>query len=298
MTTNLTTATLIAAICVLSHGEQSGSCETNMHASCGTPGGELANAWSEASREMQEVREIIAHAPDMLLRETNKRRYGIRDTCEKISRCPDVPTRYRLFRELMASACQIRFDKIEDLVPVDFNIQTNSQGERIHTLNERTREWEVARLLGNVYGQLDCLADKIFDSLLLEKPMPAPGIELFEPYFKLIEKLQEEERRVGVVHRPLSRCEQKIDHLEYMFNFIYLKVMEVARKTPDLKDRMAVEERFRQIVGRPIRSPERYMADSRRRVEETIREEKEREEANRRRLERGRQQGTRENMSR
>ena len=294
MTTNLTTATLIAAICVLSHGEQSGACETNLHASCGNSGGEMANAWSEASREMQEVREIIAHAPDMLLRETNKRRYGIRDTCEKISRCPDVPTRHRLFRELMASACQIRFDKIADLVPVDFNIQTNSQGERIHTLNERTREWEVARLLGNAYGQLDCLADMIWNYLWTEQT-PAPGVEQFEPYFKLIEKLQEEERRVGVGRRPLSRCVQKINNLERLFLFTYLRD---PHGDPDPQDRAAVEARFRQIVGRPIRTPEQYMTDSRRRVEETIREEKEREEANRRRLERGRQQGTRENMSR
>ena len=70
--------------------------------------------------------------------------------------------------------------------------------------------------------------------------------------------------------------------MEYLFNFVYLRD---SRKALDPQDRAAVEARFKQVVGRPIRSAEQYEADSRRRMEENIKEHQKQQEANRRALE-------------
>ena len=115
-------------------------------------------------------------------------------------------------------------------------------------------------------------------------PVPAPGIELFEPYFKVIEKLKSEELIEG--REQMSLCRQSVDQVERLFNFTHLKVLEVAEVKPDPQDRAAVEARFKQVVGRPIRSVEQYEVDSRRRVMKNIQEQQEREEVKRKRQER------------
>ena len=110
--------------------------------------------------------------------------------------------------------------------------------------------------------------------------MPAPGVEQFEPYFKLITKLQSEERRLG--RGRISLVETKVNVLERLILFTYL---HDSRKTPDPQDRAAVEARFREVVGRPIRSAEQYNADARRRTEANIREHRKQEETKRRTVE-------------
>ena len=76
-----------------------------------------------------------------------------------------------------------------------------------------------------------------------------------------------------------------MDQVERLFNFTHLKVLEVVRANPDPQDRAAVEARFKQVVGRSIRSAEQYKADARRRTEENIKEHQKQQEANRRALE-------------
>jgi len=124
------------------------------------------------------------------------------------------------------------------------------------------------------------MAETIYSCLLLEMPVPAPSAEQLEPYFKLIEKLHEEERREGRVDGSL--CDYVIEQVEN--NLIrYLKSMKYIQKIPDPNDLAAVEARFRQLIGRPIRSAEQYEADSRRRVMKNIQGQKERDEAKRKR---------------
>ena len=62
--------------------------------------------------------------------------------------------------------------------------------------------------------------------------------------------------------------------------------MDAIKAVPDPQDVAVFKARFRQVVGRPIRSAEQYKADSRRRMEENIKEhqkQQEREEAKRKR---------------
>ena len=75
-----------------------------------------------------------------------------------------------------------------------------------------------------------------------------------------------------------------IDQVESYF-LSYLRFMKNIRETPDQNDLTAVEARFKQVVGRPIRSAEQYREDARRRTEETIKEHQKQQEANRRALE-------------
>ena len=61
--------------------------------------------------------------------------------------------------------------------------------------------------------------------------------------------------------------------------------MDAVKVTPDPQDIAVFKARFKQVIGRPIRSAEQYKADARRRTEETIKEHQKQQEANRRALE-------------
>ena len=141
------------------------------------------------------------------------------------------------------------------------------------------RQQEVEELRSRAWGCLSRVAEQIWTYLWTE-PIPAPGVEQFEPYFKLITKLQSEERRLG--RGRISLVETKVNVLERLILFTYL---HDSRKTPDPQDHAAVEARFKEVVGRPIRSAEQYKADARRRTEANIREHRKQEEENRKALE-------------
>ena len=237
----------------------------------------------------EEIDKAIAQAPALMLSQTDDVGTFIRQTCDKIAKLPDTQARYSCFRKLMESACKVKLENVEDMVPMQpIEMPEVEEFRREHlrkVLQDRAsrfREMKIASIRGSALERLRLMADQISGRLLLEQPTPAPGVELLEPYFKLIEKLKTEERKGW---DESSDCECMIDQVERIFNFTHLKVMGVAGGKPDPQDRAAVEARFREVVGRPIRSAEQYKTDARRRTEANIREHRKQEEENRRAVE-------------
>ena len=244
---------------------------------CGVMGDMVTNALTDAPEgKMTEIQRLTEQAPAMMLSQTNNVHTYIVETCEKIANVADTRIRYRYFRAFMGSACSTRFETIDDTVPFE------APGSK-SAVCFYDRQQEIGRLRAFAYRRLERVADQIFDFLLVSQSVPAPCTELFEPYFKFIEKMESEERRVR--RKRHSLCEHAINHVEYHFNFIYFKVMDAVKATPDPQDIAVFKARFKQVVGRPIRSAEQYKADARRRTEETIKEHQKQQEANRRALE-------------
>ena len=269
---SLTRTVLLASVCIFAHGAIRAWCETNETAS-----GENTNetTWT-VSKEGREIEESIAKAPEVILSLTNDVREYTAMICEKIKKSPIPETRYRYFRKLMESACGVDFETIEKNVPEEKVEQPrwfSGPGDR--------REYEIARQLGELDGQLRELANDISDALALSS-VPAPCVELFEPYFKLIERLKAEEQWLG---KSKSLCfikkyiQEKIEsvagHIEFRFRRVYSVYSQPLRTPPDPQDLALCKARFKQVVGRPMRSAEEYRADSRRRMDEIIRRRKE-----------------------
>lgn len=241
---------------------------------CGVMSDTVTNALADAPEgEMTEIQRLTEWAPAMMLSQTNNVHTYIDETCEKIAKVPDTRICYRYFRAFMDRACSTQFETIDDTVP----FETPGPKSAVCFYDRRQ---EIGRLRAFAYRRLERLADQIFDFLLVSRSVPAPCTELFEPYFKFIEKMESEERRVG--RNRHSLCERAIDQIEYHFNFIYFKAMDAVKAVPDPQDIAVFKARFRQVVGRPIRSAEQYEADSRRRTEENIKEHQKQQEANRR----------------
>ena len=242
----------------------------------------------------EEIDKAIALAPAMMLSQTDDVGAYIRQTCDKIAKLPNKHVRYDCFRKFMKSACKVKLEHAEDMVPLQpIEMPEVEEFRREHLRKvlqnraSRFREMKIASIRGGALGRLRLMAETIYSCLLLEMPVPAPSAEQLEPYFKLIEKLHEEERREGRVDGSL--CDYVIEQVEN--NFIrYLKSMKYIQKIPDPNDLAAVEARFRQLIGRPIRSAEQYEADSRRRVMKNIQRQKERDEAKRKRQEQQKRQ--------
>ena len=231
----------------------------------------VTNTWARTSVEAKEIDRLIALAPGMMLSQTNNVGEYIAKICEKISKVPDAQARYGYFRQLMKSACRVDIGSVEGMVSIEKIVMPNVDDlwkPSARTLEERAqrkRERRIAGIEGRARGRLESLADKIFAYLLTEPPLPAPSAELLEPYFKLIEKLREEERREG--RKPMSLSGHMINQVEYLFTFIYLESLDAVKVKPDSKDLVAFNARFKQVVGRPVRSAEQYREDARRRVE-------------------------------
>ena len=238
----------------------------------------------------EEIDKAIAQAPAMMLSQTDDVGAYIRRTCEMIAKLPDAQDRYRHFRKLMANAYKVKLENVEDMVPLQPITMPEVDEFRKENLRRMLqqracwfREQKIASIKGDALGRLRLMADQIFDCHLVGQPVPAPCTELFEPYFKLIEKYQEVERTER--RESMSLCGDAIDQVEYLYNFIYFKTMRVTDATPDAQDITAFEARFKQVTGRSVRSAEQYEADSRRRVEENIKEHRKQQEINRRALE-------------
>ena len=222
------------------------------------------NALSRALEEEKGLEELITRAPAMALSQTNDVRVYRERVCQKISEVPDARMRCRYFRKLMESACTANLGRINDMLRVDQNQESWA------------RERQMANLRLGVYYRLEGFAEEIWLNLFILERTPPQGCELFEPWFMLIEKFKAEEKRLR--KGTLKVLEANVDRVERLYLFTYLSDPRIAQ---DLQDRAAVEARFKQVVGRPIRSAEQYMADSRRRVMKNIQEQKEREEAKR-----------------
>ena len=220
----------------------------------------------------KQIEDAIARAPKMMLSRTEDVGSYIDKTCESIAKLSDAMMRYRYYRAFMERACATHFETIDSMVPSD-------RPELNSALYRYDRQQEVEELRSRAWGCLSRVAEQIWTYLWTE-PIPAPGVEQFEPYFKLITKLQSEGRRLG--RGRISLVETKVNVLERLILFTYL---HDSRKTPDPQDHAAVEARFKEVVGRPIRSAEQYKADARRRTEANIREHRKQEEENRKALE-------------
>ena len=233
----------------------------------------VTNIGFPVADDEKQIKDAIARAPEMMLSRTEDVGSYIDKTCEAIAKLSDATTRYRYYRAFMERACATHFETIDSMVPSD-------RPELNSALYRYDRQQEVEVLRSRAWGCLSRVADQIFTYLLVSQPVPAPCTELFEPYFKFVEKMESEERRVG--RKRQSLCRRAIDQVEYQFNFVYFKVMDAANAIPNQQDVVAFKARFKQVVDRPIRSAEQYKVDSRRRMEANIREHRKHEEANRR----------------
>ena len=221
-----------------------------------------SNARTDISEEEKEIEKMISLAPEHVLSLTNDVRVYREQVCRRISKVPDAQTRYRYFRELMESACRVSCDRIEDAVQQ----------------NQNQESWVRARKIANLqlgaYYRLEGFAEEIWLNLFAYEQSLPPGGDLFEPWLMLIEKFKSEGKRQGNV--VLRMLEANVNRVESLYLFIYLRD---PRRISDEQDRAAVEARFKQVVGRPIRSAERYRADARRKVEALQKaREKEKEE--------------------
>ena len=270
---NLVYTILALSACVLACCGQPENVETNVLVVGGNAKDVGTNALTRALDERREIEEAIARAPEMMFPEAENAGSYIDATCDRIAKVQDAAMRYRYFRAFMDKACTVRFEKIGESVP-------SERPDLESDFYRYDRKMEIARLESFGHDHLQAVADKIFDYLLMFQPAPAPCSELFEPYFKFIEKMENEERRVG--YKRQSLCGRAIDHVEHHFNFVYFKVMDAVNAIPDQQDVVAFKARFKQVVGRPIRSAEQYKADARRRREACIKAHKKHEEANRR----------------
>ena len=272
MKSMLTRVILNASACVVLCCGQSWAQVTNIpFPSQHTHSGAANSGFPVADGERQ-IKDAIARAPEMMLSRTEDVGSYIGKTCEAIAKLSDVTLRYRYYRAFIERACATHFETIDSTVPPD-------RPELNSALYRYDRQQEVEVLRSRAWGCLSRVADQIFAHLLMSQPVPAPCTELFESHFKFIEKMESEERRVG--RKRQSLCGSAIDHVEYHFNFVYFKVMDAANAVPDPQDVAAFKARFRQVVGRPIRSAEQYRADARRRTEANIREHRKQEESNR-----------------
>ena len=269
MNKNASTSILSVIACAfVCYGQTNNIEKTNVAVSCQNTNCTETNAMTISLKEREVIEEYIARVPETILSETENVGAYIDAICGRISKVQDAPTRYHYYRAFMDKACTVRFEKIGESVP----LERSDLGSDFYRYD---RNREVARLEAFARGYLSRVAEQIW-SYLWTEPIPAPGVEQFEPYFKLITKLQSEERRLG--RWRISIVETKVDELESLILFTYL---HDSRKTPDPQDRAAVEARFKQVVGRPIRSAEQYKADARRRTEANIREHRKLEEENR-----------------
>ena len=274
---NLVNTILAVSACVLACSGEPDNDKTNVVVVGRNTKDVVTNDLTWALKERTEIEEAIARAPEMMFPEAANVGSYIDATCDRIVKVQEASIRYRYFRAFMDKACTVRFEKIGESVP-------SERPDLESAFYRYDRKMEIARLESFGYNHLARVADQIFDYLLVSQPVPAPCTELFEPYFKVIEKLKSEELIEG--REQMSLCRQSVDQVERLFNFTHLKVLEVAEVKPDPQDRAAVEARFKQVVGRPIRSVEQYEVDSRRRVMKNIQEQQEREEVKRKRQER------------
>ena len=178
----------------------------------------------------EEIDKAIAQAPAMMLSQTDDVGAYIRRTCEMIAKLPDAQDRYRHFRKLMANAYKVKLENVEDMVPLQPitmpEVDEFRKENLRRVLQQRAcwfREQKIASIKGDALGRLRLMADQIFDCHLVGQPVPAPCTELFEPYFKLIEKYQEVERTER--RESMSLCGDAIDQVEYLYNFIYFKII-------------------------------------------------------------------------
>ena len=193
--------------------------------------------------------------------------------CEKINKCPEPEIQRRYLRELMESACRADFGKIEENVP-----ETKVKGPLWVSGWGFRREDEIARQWAEASLRLKDLADQVWETRA-HKHIYESCVELFEPYFMFIEKLKAEEQRfskltpVPFIKKPMpDEIELVARHIEFRFRSFCLHYL---CESPDLQDLGRFAERFRQVVGRPIRIEEQFNIDSRRRMENIIRKREE-----------------------
>lgn len=181
-----------------------------------------------------EAREFMKRAPEAVVSRTMNFGEYVRNTCSAIARCQDKRQRAQLYREFVQQASCAPFEKIGGTSGM-----ANARDVEIH--------------LSNAHGALVYVAEEVWTRLYLDD---ATGEEQFAPWFDVIETLQRESHRLG--RNDAALFEARIEYVERLFLLFYL---EDRRHAPDIEDRTQVEKRFNEVVGRPIRTKERYLAD-------------------------------------
>ena len=188
------------------------------------------------------ARELMKRAPEAIVSQTINLNEYVGDVCASIAECQDAKVRAGLYREFMQKAACAPFEKLEE-----------DCGE-VNDLAGPIRARDAEIRLSNAYGALAKVAEEVWLRQYLDG---ACGVEQFAPLFDLIVALKRESRRRG--REDAALYEGCVEHVERLFNLFYLAD---PRQTPSVDDRVQVENRFGEIVGRPIRSRERYFADS------------------------------------
>lgn len=223
--------------------------------------------------EMRVIEKLISEAPGVMLSQTIDFRAYMYDVCDRIVKLPDEQLRHKCFRRYMESACKVDLEAVDSMVPLGkakFTepkeyLRMSADAEKREM--ERQRKEKIMCLRGDVISRLRYLANTIFGYLLIDRT-PPPILEQLEPFFMVIEKERAEELRFA--KRPMRLSELDIDRVESLFHFTCLKTMKMVRGEVDPQDVAAVEARFKQVVGRPIRSAEQYKVDARRRMEDNL----------------------------
>ena len=217
--------------------------------------GTATNKLGISAEEEQKVRQAIARAPEVILSQEEDISAYVDEVCKMIARFPDPVIRRQYYRAFMDSACTTHFEKIEADVPFE-------KPDEDPDFRHYDRNCEIDRLRSFAWHRLEKVAEDIWTQLFAYDPVTSTVGEQFNSWFKFVEKMKAEKRRLG--DSPLPYLDDRIRHLEYLFNFIY---PGSPRAILNPQDRADFEARFKQVVGRPIRSAEQYREDARRRVE-------------------------------
>ena len=257
---HFTKTVLLASVCIFAYGANPASCATNDTTACA------------ASKEEREIEEAIAKAPEMILSPTNNVSEYISMVSGKIQKWQSPETRYRYFRKLMEKACEVDFGKIVENAP------EKKMPDETHGFLIWSGMYGDPKLgaFWDAYRRLSRMADEIWETLT-SSYATAACVEQFEPYFKLIEKLNYEGKRLEKSLPSLKQTRR--EELEFVANRIerrfYFTYLQNLCESPDLQGVARFKERFRRVVGRPIRTEEEYRADSRRKVKDFIKKREE-----------------------
>lgn len=160
--------------------------------------------------------------------------FDAKSLCDKIAQVPDEKMRGQYLKTLMDRAYSVRFEDIGDVHAPDWEVRQ-----------------EVHRRLGYAYAGLENLSLAIWSHFWAKG---ASQKEQFTPLFRYAEKMKAEAERLGKDGKGLSLG---LDVIESIYGIN----QKSGNGSPD--DFAWVEENFRRISGRQIRTESQVDADNR-----------------------------------
>lgn len=188
---------------------------------------------SEQSGRPDDLKPCFDCIPEMMVREASIAGAYVKEMCDRIAKLDDAKTRTSLYLELVQKAVQTRFEKIGN----------PCAGDCLSKNEIHVHDTEIC--LSNAHAMLVNIVDEVWMRLYLDD---APGEILFSPWFDVIEKLKAEEQRLGRGDTDLFKA--RVGQVERLFNLFYL---QDRRHAPNPEERIRIEARFLQVVGRPLR---------------------------------------------